>query len=201
MNRVLLLRHGETALNRSGALRGLLDVPLSSRGEEEARRLAARVTAEYEVAAIFSSPLRRARQTAEPIARQSGLSIEVDERFRDLDYGPWAGRDPGSLSHGEQVKFRRWERNPERGLPGAEHPSQVQSRAVSALAERTRAGEETIAIVTHDAVLQLLLCHFLAIELRSYRGLMFRTASLTELERSGERFHVQLVNSTWHIDD
>jgi broad specificity phosphatase PhoE len=52
VTRVLLLRHGETALNRSGALRGLIDVPLSEHGQRQARQLAARIAAEYQLSAL-----------------------------------------------------------------------------------------------------------------------------------------------------
>lgn len=201
MNRVLLLRHGETALNRSGAFRGLLDVPLSSHGEEEARRLAARVMGEYRLSGLCASPLLRARQTAEPLGLLAGLSVEVDDRFRDLDYGPWAGREPASLSEREQEELRGWARTPERGLLGAEDPAAVQSRALFALVERARASEDAIAIVTHDAVLQLILCELLGLELRSYRGLTLHTASLTELDRVGHGLHVRLIDSTWHLSD
>jgi broad specificity phosphatase PhoE len=200
MRRILLLRHGETALNRSGALRGLLDVQLSSHGDEEARRLAARVTEEYEVAGIFSSPLRRARQTADPIARRVGIAVEIDERLRDIDYGPWAGRELETLSADERAEFHRWARDPEVNLSGAEPPATVQIRAVSALEEVARGNEATVAIVTHDAVLQLILCRLLSIDLRSYRGLTFHTASLTEIEHAGEGFRVRLLNSTWHLE-
>ena len=198
---VLLLRHGETALNRSGALRGHIDVPLSENGACEARQLAERIAAEYAVVTIYSSPLLRARATAAEIARSTGLDVMLDERFVDVDYGPWAGRVYDAFSAEEKQTLRRWQRTPERPLPGAEDPADAQRRALAGLAERAASGRGCVAIVTHDAILQLLLCNLLGIDLCSYRGIVQHTATLNEVQRIAGGWRIHLVNSTWHLDD
>ena len=198
---VLLLRHGETALNRSGALRGLIDVPLSENGEREVRRLGARIAAEYRLAKLCSSTLLRARSTAEAIAHATGLDVEADGRFNDMDYGPWAGRVWGSFSAEEQAEFRRWQQHPEVLLPGTEDPAHAQRRALAALAAHTDPGQGCIAIVAHDAILQLLLCGVLNIDLASYRGIAQHTATLDELQRVASGWRVRLLNSAYHLDD
>lgn len=200
MPTVLLLRHGETALNRSGALRGLVDVPLSAAGKWEAERLADRVRGAYAVGAIYTSPLVRARATAAAVGRAVGLDTEVDAELVDIDYGGWAGRDPQTFTAAEREAFGRWLREPEVPLPGAEDPRRVQARAVAALAARARATDRCLAIVSHDAILQLLLCGILGVPLRSYRGIAQHTATLNELRFEGERWTVELLNSTWHLD-
>ena len=198
---VLLLRHGETALNRSGALRGLIDVPLSEKGEREARLLAARIAAEHQLSALWASALLRARATAEAVARVTGLGVQIDARFNDVDYGSWAGRPFEELSPEEQVEFRRWQKHPEVPLPGAEHPADVQRRALAGLTALGQAARGCIAVVAHDAVLQLLLCGALDIDLRSYRGIAQHTATLNELERTTAGWRVRLLNSAYHLDD
>jgi broad specificity phosphatase PhoE len=198
---VLLLRHGETALNRSGALRGLIDVPLSENGEREVRRLGARIAAEYRLTKLCSSTLLRARSTAAAIAHATGLAAEADGRFNDMDYGPWAGRVWDSFSAAEQAEFRRWQQHPEVPLPGAEDPAHAQQRALAALAAHTDTGQGCIAIVAHDAVLQLLFCSVLNIDLASYRGVAQHTATLNELQRVAGGWRVHLLNSAYHLDD
>jgi broad specificity phosphatase PhoE len=198
---VLLLRHGETALNRSGALRGLIDVPLSEHGRREARLLAARVAAEYRLSALWASTLLRARATAEEVARVTGLGVQIDARFNDVNYGGWAGRTWEELSPEEQAEFRRWRKHPELPLPGAEDPADVQRRALAGLAAHGDAGEGCIAIAAHDAVLQLLLCGVLNIDLASYRGIAQHTATLNELQRTAHGWRVRLLNSTYHLDE
>jgi broad specificity phosphatase PhoE len=198
---VLLLRHGETALNRSGALRGLIDVPLSEHGQRQARLLAARIAAEYQLSALWASTLLRARATAEAVARVTGLGVQIDARFNDVDYSSWAGRTWEELSPEEQVEFQRWQKHPEVPLPGAEHPADVQRRALAGLAAHAEAGNGCIAILAHDAVLQLLLCGVLDIDLQSYRGIAQHTATLNELERAAAGWRVRLLNSAYHLDD
>jgi broad specificity phosphatase PhoE len=197
---VLLLRHGETALNRSGALRGHLDVPLSEGGVREARQLAQRVAVEYRLGAIYSSSLLRARSTAEELVRLTGLDVQVDNRFDDVDYGAWAGRGWESFSAEERAEFRRWQRCPEVPLRGAEEPASAQHRALAGLSARATAEQNCVAVVSHDAIIQLLLCAILSIDLQSYRGIVQHTAALNELQRSGDAWRVRLLNSTWHLD-
>lgn len=201
MMTVLMLRHGETELNRRGALRGQIDVPLSPVGEREAARLARRIRDQYPLTALYSSPLARARATAEAIATATGVGVEVDHPFTDLDYGAWAGRTVETFSAAERDRFLQWQRQPDVALPGAEDPRTIQKRAFDRLVERTRPSHGCVAIVTHDAILQLLLCRILGIDLPSYRGIVQHTAALNELHRRGETWRVHLVNSTWHLDD
>lgn len=198
---VLLLRHGETALNRSGALRGLIDVPLSEHGQHQVRLLAGRIAAEYQLSALWASTLLRARSTAEAVAHVTGLGVQVDARFNDVNYGVWAGRTWEELSPEEQVEFRRWQKHPEVALPEAEHPADVQRRALAGLTALAETGNGCIAIAAHDAVLQLLLCGVLGIDLRSYRGIAQHTATLNELERAAAGWRVRLLNSAYHLDD
>lgn len=199
VNRVLLLRHGETALNRTGALRGQIEVPLSDNGIREAQQLARRIHGEYRISAICSSPRVRALETADEIAQATGLRVQLDERLNDLDYGSWSGRTWDSLSLQDQAEFQRWERDPEQPLPGAEAPAVAQRRAMSSLHAHAAAHEGCVAIVSHDAVIQLILCEILAIDLRSYRGIVQHTATLNELERTPDGWCVHLLNTSWHL--
>ena len=85
-----LVRHGQTALNAAGVLRGLLDPPLDETGQRQARWLGTAL-APRKPSAIIASPLRRARQTAQPIADLAGLDVATDRRLIDRDYGQWSG--------------------------------------------------------------------------------------------------------------
>ena len=87
---VYLVRHGQTPLNESGVLRGLADPPLDETGRRQAERLGAALGPRG-LAAVFSSPLVRARQTAQPVGDQAGLEVAVDQCLLDRDYGPWTG--------------------------------------------------------------------------------------------------------------
>lgn len=195
---VLLLRHGETALNVNGALRGRLDVPLTDLGHRQAEALAARISEEYVISRLYSSPLTRAVDTAGHIAARWSLSVRPHEAFIDVDYGRWAGLPPTEMSEADAIRYRQWERDPTLPLPGAEAPQQVRERVLTALDEVAIDGE-VIAVVSHDAVLQLALAAILQLPLGSYRGLCQATATLNEVRHRGDAWSVVLLNSTWHL--
>jgi len=198
---VLLLRHGETALNRRGAFRGLADVPLSERGVSEAERLAARVVGAYRLSAVYASPLERARATALPIATAYGVTVQTDERFIDLDYGPWTGKARGDLAPDERRVLNEWHRQPDVPLPGAESPERVQARALAGLEACAARAGECVAIVSHEVVIQVILCDVLGLAIRNYRALAQHMATLNELGRVGPRWRVLLLDSAWHLDE
>ena len=155
MVHVFLIRHGETALNAAGVLRGQLDVPLDATGEAEAVALG-EVFREVPLSALVSSPLRRAADTARRIASASGALLTVDGRLRDRFYGEWAGH---SL---EQVEERFGSID---SAPLVESRQLLEARAeeafcdAAAKASDPAAGsvEGGVALVTHDAVLRALL--------------------------------------------
>ena len=88
---IFLIRHGETALNAAGVLRGQLDVALNQAGLTEARCLG-ELFEDVRLCAVVSSPLRRALDTAGPLARATGAPVSIDERLSDRFYGELAGQ-------------------------------------------------------------------------------------------------------------
>ena len=90
-------RHGQTAVNAGGRLQGRLDEPLSALGAAQARALAD-VFASERVTRVISSPLVRARETAAVIAARHSLTVEIDERLVELDYGAWDGASLGDVA-------------------------------------------------------------------------------------------------------
>lgn len=140
---MVVARHGRTALNAAGALRGRLDPELDEVGLGEARRLG-RMLEAHGVGVVVSSPLRRAAQTAEAVAAPLGLSVRLDPRFLDRDYGPWAGR-PSADVEAEWGSVDR--------APGVEPVASVLARAMQALAEVALVqAQGTVVVVSHDAV-------------------------------------------------
>jgi len=140
---VYLVRHGQTPLNESGALRGLLDPALDETGREQARRLGEALGSRGP-ALVVASPLRRARETAQPVAERAGVEVTTDQRLVDRDYGPWTGVSRESV-------VARWGSVDD--APGVEARSAVRDRAVSGLTEiARRAAGRTVVAVSHDAV-------------------------------------------------
>jgi broad specificity phosphatase PhoE len=101
---IVFARHGQTAPNRDGLVLGRADPELTEEGHRQAELLADALRGEP-VAAILSSPLLRARQTAEPIGEACGVPVEVDDRLIEIDWGAWEGRATGSLA---KTDVDRW---------------------------------------------------------------------------------------------
>jgi broad specificity phosphatase PhoE len=148
---VYLARHGRTPLNESDVLRGLADPPLDQVGREQAGRLAATLC-RRNPSVIIASPLRRAVQTARPVAECAGLEVAIDQRLVDRDYGPWTGESRQSV-------IDRWGSVDE--APGVEPRSAVRDRAIAGLTDIARRNRgSTVVVVSHDAVNRQVLVAF-----------------------------------------
>jgi broad specificity phosphatase PhoE len=139
---ISFVRHGETAHNREGRLQGRADLELSERGADQAARLASRFTS-GPIANVFSSPLRRARQTAAAIAGVCGCAVEVDDRLIELDYGDWDGRP---LSEIPPEVWTAWRADPNFAPPGGESLVAVTARVESFCTERLASGGRIVAV-------------------------------------------------------
>ena len=107
MTEILLARHGETDWNRESRFQGRADPPLNDRGREQAAELA-ETLAEEELAAVYSSPLRRAFETAEVVAGRHGLPALPVEGLREVDVGSWQGLTRVDVERRFAEQFRRW---------------------------------------------------------------------------------------------
>ncbi|MWB97776.1 histidine phosphatase family protein [Agromyces seonyuensis] len=171
--RLYLIRHGQTALNAAGRLRGLADPPLDAHGHAQAARLGERFAGSGAVA-VYSSPLQRAVQTAEAVAGPLGLAPIVDADFNDRDYGQWTGQVRLEVV----AAFGRVD-----DAPGVEKKATVLVRArpaVERVLDAHPGGD--VVVVTHDVVIRQVV-H--AIDPRAPHGHL-RTATWTLLERDAD---------------
>ncbi len=150
--KVYLVRHGRTALNAAGLLRGRLDEPLDDVGRVEAASLA-ELFAGITLQGIISSPLIRARETALAIAAARGLEVKIAQDFADRDYGPWSGKPR------EQVErqYGSVDRAPSDEVESREVFEDRVTAALGKAVSDTRGG--TLLIVAHDAVNRTLIQH------------------------------------------
>lgn len=130
---LIVVRHGQTEANRFGLLQGRADLPLNARGREQARAVAAYLSA-CGAQRIVSSPLLRATSTAAAIADALGLTVEVDARLIELDYGDW---DQRPLAEVRPQEWAQWRADLSFAPPNGE--------SLASVSERTRAfGEEVL---------------------------------------------------------
>lgn len=141
--RVYLCRHGRTALNADGRLRGLSDPPLDEVGCAEAARLGVAL-AGYQPVVVISSPLRRAVATAEAIGAAAQIEVAIDQRLNDRDYGPWTGK----LRAEVEAQFGSVD-----NAPGVEPVAAVRRRALAGFLELIdEYPYGPLVMVSHDAV-------------------------------------------------
>jgi broad specificity phosphatase PhoE len=178
VTRVYLARHGRTALNAEGRLRGLSDPPLDEVGIAEVARLA-EVLATKKPVAVLCSPLQRATATAQAIGTAVSAPVTIDVRLNDRDYGPMTGLRRDEVEH----RYGSID-----SAPGVEPLSALADRARRAFFELVaELGPGPVVMVSHDA---------------------FNRALLKELDPSLEQIgqrtacwnQLSLVDGTWQVD-
>ena len=159
MTRLLLIRHAQPEDDAQGRCYGRMDVELSTAGEAAAERLAENLR-DVAIAAVYSSPRRRAVQTAERIAPP-----RVDARLSELDFGELEGLTFEQVERERPELFRRWMESPTRvRFPGGESWSDLRSRvAVVAADVRAAHAGATVAMVTHGGVVRAVLADALGL--------------------------------------
>lgn len=198
--RLLIVRHGETPANLDATWHGSTDTPLTPRGREQAERVAERVAEYADVAAIYTSPLVRARDTAAAIARRRALSAAVVEGLRE--YG--VGRFEGMRFRDLHERYRIWEQmklDPHYAPHGGETPGGVAERVVAALRAiaRDHSGERVV-VVSHGGALSMAFAQILD-------GVYWKwdrvvdNCSLSELSLDANgRGELHRFNDTEHLD-
>ena len=147
-NEVLLVRHGETDDNAAGRFQGRRDTLLNERGREQSRALAQRLRGEH-LQALYTSPLQRARATAEIIGTALGLEPVVDERLVEVDTGDWSGLLTSEIVATAAADYARWRAvDPTFRFPGGESVAEQSARMTAALAQ-IAAGPLPALAVTH----------------------------------------------------
>ena len=151
---IYLARHGETDDNAPPArVQGSIDTPLNERGREQARRIAAELGTSG-LAAVYSSQLVRARETAEIVAAELGLAVTVDERLAESHRGQWEGRLIEEIEREEPELWASWRRGGEEfTFPGGESLAEHAARVAAAL-EDVRRGPLPALCVCHGGTIR-----------------------------------------------
>jgi broad specificity phosphatase PhoE len=188
---IILVRHGRTIYNAGGQLVGRLDPPLDDVGAAQAAAIGA-VLKETDV--VISSPLLRARQTAEHI----GAPIEVDDRWIEVDYGECDGlplSSPRALD-----LWQRWRADPAYVPPGGESLVHMGERVAAALEELVpRAADSDIAVVSHVSPIKAAVSWVLGAGAEAAWRSHLDQASLSRVTVSARGPVLRSFNETWHL--
>jgi broad specificity phosphatase PhoE len=183
VRRLLLARHGQSVSNAVRRFQGVQDVPLSELGRRQAEALA-RALRSRRIAAVYSSPLERARHTAELAAAALQAPLRHVDDLRELSLGEWEGCTVEEVQARPGNPYACWVRDPVGSLPpGAEPLAEVQGRVVRALAdiEHAHPNGDDVLVVCHGGVISAYLAHCLGLPLSSIWRLTLSNCSITEL--------------------
>lgn len=184
---LVLSRHGQTVWHHENRYAGTSDVDLTVTGGQQAEQLAA-WSARSRPAAVVSSPVRRALETAGPSAAAIGAVPEVVEGLREVHFGLAEGRTLAELADDDPAMVGRFRDDPvNHPFPGAELPAEAARRGADALLQIAAKHQgTTILVVAHNTLLRLALCQLLGIDVRRYRTVFPRleNGTLSELQIS-----------------
>jgi broad specificity phosphatase PhoE len=189
---VYLARHGETAWTLSGQHTGLTDLPLTKRGERNARRLEERLRG-VTFAQVWTSPLQRATRTCELAG--FGAVAEIDRDLVEWNYGVYEGRRTADI-HRERPEWQLFRD----GCPGGESPQEVGARA-DRVVTRVRAVSGDVLVFSSGHFLRVLAARWLGLEAASGRYFLLSTASLSALgyEHNLSQPVIRLWDDTRHV--
>jgi broad specificity phosphatase PhoE len=192
---VYLARHGETAWTLSGQYTGLTDLPLTERGERNARRLEERLQG-LSFTKVFTSPLQRARRTCELAG--FGAVAEIDPDLVEWKYGDYEGQYTGEI----RAKRPGWELFRD-GCPGGESPAQAAARA-DRVVSRIRAVLGNVLLFSSGHFIRVLATRWIGLEVTALaRRFLLSTASLSAVgyDKELSRPVIRLWNDTHHVSD
>lgn len=184
---IVLVRHGATDWNLQGRCQGVSDRELSEIGVRQAEQLAVLLSSES-IQAIYSSGLRRARQTAELISQPHNLTVMIEDNIRELDHGALEGLTFNEIRQSYSEFLARWRTEPAViQIPGGERLSDVAERAwqgVNRIAEH-HSDAQSIVVVSHNFPILGIVCRVTATHLNNYRSFHLDPCSVTRLQRNG----------------
>ena len=199
--RLLAIRHGATAYSQERRYAGSTDIPLSPAGRRQCAALAEALGALH-AAAIYASPLIRARESAEPIAAAQGIEVTLESDFREMGFGDWEGLTRDEVERRFPDDYKMWRTEPERfSRPGGETLGAVAERVGRAVAElrATHLGE-TVILVSHAIVTKLIVLQALGLGPERLWSVDTSPAGISEIEYRDDWATVHRVNTVAHLE-
>ena len=200
MSKVYIVRHGESLWNLEQRLQGGQDPALSDAGYQQAARVAEALEGRG-VAAVYSSPLRRASETGRIIAGALRVPLHVHADLREMSLGAWEGMPLRDLLAREEKTYRAWLAAPaDSSPPGGEPMAAFADRVTAALREvREKYPRDDTVLVTHGVVARVLLGRTLGLDLNQIYRMRVSNGSVSCLVFDGDFPRVTLLNQVGHL--
>jgi len=200
MTQIMLVRHGQTPWNLDKIFRGSKDIPLNDQGREEAR-LAGEWLKGETIHAAYCSPLSRARDTGEAIARHHNLAVTDLPGLSDLCYGDWEGMPLAEVKVAHAELYRQWETAPATvRFPKGETLDEVKDRAIKAVeAVVERHPGQVVLLAAHRAVNKVLIAAFIGLDNSHFWRIGQDTTAINRFSLVGDTWNIMSVNDNCHL--
>ena len=203
MTKIVLVRHGHVEGIHPPRFRGCEDLPLTKRGNVEARAVAQRIESEWRPEKVYTSPLSRCIATGGAIANARDIEAQSIEQLKDMNYGTWQMKSYEEMATAEPKLYATWFAAPHlMRFPGGDSLQELVSRSADALRlvlERHRDG--TVVLVSHDSINRALLLQLADLPLSSYWRLAQDPCCINEIDVDDGRILIRRINNTSHLDD
>ena len=200
MTEIILARHGETEWNVKEVFRSRADVGLNETGLKQAELLG-RHLSKLPIEAVYSSPLKRAFTTAEPVSRHHKLEVKISPGLIDFDYGKWQGLSLQEVKDKYQPLYDKWRKSPHLvEMPGGESLDMVRERALKVLSEILSEHSGAVALVSHRVVNKVLICALLGLDNSHFWNVKQDTAGATTFLCEDGRFVLTSHNDTSYLN-
>ncbi len=186
MTTLVLIRHGQTDWNVEGRWQGQADPPLNDTGRAQARRVA-EYQSQFGFAALYSSDLRRAMETAQIIGAELGMEVIPEPRLREINLGKWQGMLSADIQAQYPDEFRRWHHEPW-GVqpPDGETVHELAARVLEAINEIIACHpKQRVGIVAHELPIAIVLCRSAGTGLERLRDMIPPTGAWNEIVLEG----------------
>lgn len=196
MTEITLARHGETEWNVAKIFRGRIDIELNATGIKQAELLAGYLS-KVKIAAIYSSPKKRALKTAEMVASHHKLDVVVTPGLRDLDFGQWQGLSHQEVKDKYKELYTAWMNAPHQvRIPEGESLDDVRQRALGVVDEVIAKYEGIVILVSHRVVNKVLICALLGLDNSHFWDIRQDTCGITTFIYENGRFVLAEHNNT-----
>jgi broad specificity phosphatase PhoE len=199
MTELILARHGETSWNAEKVFRGRADVDLNEVGARQAELLA-KYLSTWQLEAIYSSPLKRALDTATRVARYQTVTVRIAEGLVDFDYGRWQSLPEPEVRRLYPRLFHEWQSSPHRvRMPGGEDLEDVRGRVVELVNGIISGHRGPVLLVSHRVVLKVLICHLLGLDNSHFWNIRQDVCGITIFDYVDGRFVLTRHNDISHL--
>ena len=199
MTELILARHGETAWNVERVFRGRADVNLNEVGVTQAELLGKHLS-QWQLEAIYSSPLKRALDTANTVARCQKLAVHIADGLTDFDYGEWQSLPEQEVKRLYPALLNEWHSNPQRvKMPEGESLEDVRRRAIDVVDGILARYHGNVLLVSHRVVIKVLVCHLLGLDNSHFWNVRQDVCGITVFDCMDGRFILISHNDTSHL--